>query len=138
MIIIVQYLESIFTCLEYKKCLQAVFDFLTTAERHIIILFYRPTWSVSFMLSPAEQKIELVSFTSSLSEDKTANDTSFVWYKYKIKVNSKYYKTTWYRGREYFFLLNIFNLLVLPFVFIPSDLSPCLDACLLLFIFYHL
>ena len=108
MIIIVQCLESIFTCLVYKKCLQAVFDFLTTAERHVIILFYRPTGSVSFMLSPAEQNIELVALTSSLSEDKTAYDTSFVWYKYKIKVNSKYYKTTWYRGREYFFFIKHF------------------------------
>ena len=42
-----------------KKCVQAVFYFLTAAEKHTL-LFYRLTGSIFSMLPPTEQIITLV------------------------------------------------------------------------------
>ena len=129
-----QYLKSIFLFLIYKKCLQTAFYFLTTAVKYFIVLFYRSTGSVSFMLLPAEQIIKLISLTFSLSDGKNSWWYFFCFVRLpdqgKLRILQNYMVQ-----RLRIFLLNIFNLLVLPFVFIESVLCRCFDASLFPFVF---
>lgn len=49
-------------CLEtIPKCEQAIYYFLTAAEKQLLLLFYRATGSVFPILSPVGQVIKLVS-----------------------------------------------------------------------------
>lgn len=50
----------IFMIFIHKKCIQSLFYSLTGAEKHTILLFYRPTGSDFSMFSPAKQIIKSV------------------------------------------------------------------------------